>query len=452
MPISESNKQSFGWIWPLGGAILGMVLVLWAFYPGYMSPDSVDQLHQARGVIYSNWHPPIMAGIWSLTDKLFPGPQGMLLFYNLLFWSGLAIILYYTRLPGPIKLVFALAIGAIPPVAAYLGVIWKDVGVGTCLVFATAMLLLANKKRSLLPLLPAFLAMSVAYSMRHNVAPAILPLAFWLVWIGIDLIRPKGFKIRYFVLLTLLIFGTFQLLSKLSDVALVTGNRAYPFQIVQIHDLMAISMKLQTLVLPPHLQKSNPPWNLENLGKIFYSFTSVPAFWGDSSARRIELSSDSAQMKELTRFWKNKIFSYPLIYLQHRVDVFKNLLGIGTPAVDYPYQKTMVENPFGYQIRRSWLNSLAESYLEIFEHSLFFRGWAYLVLAVLLLLLGFAKKNYPTCLLSLSGILYASAYLIVAPAGDFRFLWWTVLSVYLSLLFLLIEIEPPKILASGEQR
>src|SRR4051794_3012093 len=78
--------------------ILGLVVTCVVFYPGYMTDDSITQLRQAREGYYGDWHPPIMAWIWRILDRIIPGPFGMVLFHNLLFWTGLSFIAYLTTL------------------------------------------------------------------------------------------------------------------------------------------------------------------------------------------------------------------------------------------------------------------------------------------------------------------------------------------------------------------
>src|SRR5438309_1185367 len=67
-------------------ALLCMIFTVAVYYPGYMSPDSVVQLGQARFGVTSNYYPPLMAYIWAVTDRILPGPAGMLILHNLVFW------------------------------------------------------------------------------------------------------------------------------------------------------------------------------------------------------------------------------------------------------------------------------------------------------------------------------------------------------------------------------
>src|SRR6516164_1796574 len=50
----------------IGGVALAFAVVAVATAPGIYSPDSLDQLLQAQRGVYSDGHPPLMAGLWSL--------------------------------------------------------------------------------------------------------------------------------------------------------------------------------------------------------------------------------------------------------------------------------------------------------------------------------------------------------------------------------------------------
>ncbi len=42
-------------------------LILWvAFYPGFMSHDSIVQFGMSKSLNFNDWHPPIMAWVWSV--------------------------------------------------------------------------------------------------------------------------------------------------------------------------------------------------------------------------------------------------------------------------------------------------------------------------------------------------------------------------------------------------
>src|SRR5262245_35375125 len=98
-----------------GVAFLGVALMISTYWPGLMSPDSWDQLGQARTQVYRPWHPPLMAWTWHWFDLVLPGPGAMMVFGCAMLWGGLAVIAAVTIRRTPFG-GLALLIGVWPPV------------------------------------------------------------------------------------------------------------------------------------------------------------------------------------------------------------------------------------------------------------------------------------------------------------------------------------------------
>ena len=77
--------------------VLGFLATIAIFYPGLATPDSLDQFQQGLTGHYTDWHPPVMALLWSLLDKVWIGPQPMLLLQAGGYW--LAVYLLLATLP-----------------------------------------------------------------------------------------------------------------------------------------------------------------------------------------------------------------------------------------------------------------------------------------------------------------------------------------------------------------
>src|SRR4051812_8322154 len=120
--------------------LAGVVLTVAAFYPGVMSPDSIDQWMQGRTWNFYDIHPPIMSALWGVFDRVWAGPAGMLLFHNALFWGAAALFWRLTRDRSIVLASAFAAFGFMPQVLALLGSIWKDVGLGVALFMASALL------------------------------------------------------------------------------------------------------------------------------------------------------------------------------------------------------------------------------------------------------------------------------------------------------------------------
>jgi hypothetical protein len=83
-----------------------------------------------------------MSFVWRLTDQIIPGPFGMLILNNVLFWSGIALIAYHCL--GKLAALAIIVLGLFPPVFGLLSTIWKDVAFGASMIFAFGLLLHAQ--------------------------------------------------------------------------------------------------------------------------------------------------------------------------------------------------------------------------------------------------------------------------------------------------------------------
>jgi urea transporter len=157
----------------------GCVLVLASFYPGYMSADSLDQLGQARQGMLNDHHSPVMTMLWAFLDRLWPGPQGIVLFHNVCFWSGTAILcgLAFRRMTFAILATFSM--GLAPPIFALLGTAWKDVGFGCSLLLAVALLALAERTGRPRWILASVPLLFYAISVRHDGIVGVFPVCLW---------------------------------------------------------------------------------------------------------------------------------------------------------------------------------------------------------------------------------------------------------------------------------
>src|SRR6187551_2782850 len=96
---SWSQRSLTEWLVVAGLSLFGFLVVWWVYRPGFMSWDSVVQLRQARAGAFTDDHPPIVALIWRSLDRLWPGPIGMLILFDGLFWIGLAVFFRLLRWP-----------------------------------------------------------------------------------------------------------------------------------------------------------------------------------------------------------------------------------------------------------------------------------------------------------------------------------------------------------------
>ena len=182
--------------------------------------------------------------------------------------------------------------------------------------------------------------------------------------------------------------------------------------------------------MPDYILRQPEARSINWLLQLWYPHSLVPIFFDPGN---LELSSDPEQLATLRSAWLRAVVDHPGPYLRHRMIMFEYLLGSNTPLVHYPFHDGMVKNDLGFTFQRTPLNRAVMGWLHGLQNSLFFRGWAYLVAALALGVGGLLLRRLDAAgaALCASAIAYALPYIPTCPAGDFRYLWWTVLATLL---------------------
>lgn len=428
--------------------LLGVVFTSTAFFPGYMSNDSIVQLAQGREGKFVDWHPPVMSWLWGVLDKIYAGPAPMLVLHNLVFWGGLGLFL--SSLFGPTVLagILVLAIGLMPPVFGILGTIWKDVGMGAAFVLAVGCLSTCSQKLNRsrpaywFLIFVALVSIWYACAVRHNAAAAALPLLVWLVCIVAQpVLNPKkashwlGAIVAAAALLASLYVGGKKVTLQLTD-----GKTLYPVQQILIHDLVAVSIEKNEVLLPQYLRElSNQP-TIEELKRIYNPANIVDMFCCDNSTKRLVLNFDENNINELTKTWAQVIPSNLGTYLTHRSRVFAAQLSLQGPTC-YPFHTEITGNDLGVSLNRSALNSWVNRKWLAMKDDFYFRGWFYVGLGFLRF--GFSlrrlahryqvPRSVAELSLASSALLYALPYFFVSTTCDLRMLWWPVCATLMAL-------------------
>ncbi len=169
--------------WPLRATLAVLILafaaVVVANWPGHLSFDSIVQLSDGRARRYHTWHPPIMAWMLGVGDRMLRGPGLFMAFdAGLLFASLAALAIKRSRVgwAGPIV---ALALVLTPQVLIYQGIVWKDVLYANAAVAGFVALYLSDaaartRRTRIVLLVIAFAALALAALARQNGAVAVL--------------------------------------------------------------------------------------------------------------------------------------------------------------------------------------------------------------------------------------------------------------------------------------
>jgi hypothetical protein len=137
MTLSRANPGKHG---AAIAAALLFVAMLALFWPGIAMYDSVSQYRQALTGDYADWHPPVMARLWSLLLWMGGGQAPMFVLQAALYWLGLGLIATRLSRLGETGVAIAvLAIGIWPPFAGWEAAVLKDCQMASALLAAVGL-------------------------------------------------------------------------------------------------------------------------------------------------------------------------------------------------------------------------------------------------------------------------------------------------------------------------
>lgn len=436
-------------------ALAGLILTTLTYAPGQMNVDALIQLEQARSLDFNDYHPPLMGRLWAIFLLVLPGPIGMLLFHNLLFWTGLGLIAYLERLSPTRSALFILGVGLFPPLFSALGTIWKDVGLGAALLLAFALFRYAQRRSSRPALVLGLLSLFYGFAVRHNAAPAVLPLAVWAGVIAARLLSRQGQPpVWPGLLIGLAVFASLGGLVQVVNRALSDGNHTYPSQQVILHDLTAISLSTGTIYLPEELVLRDGPITLDKLACVYSPEQAWRVYNGNQErcSFRLKKVGDDRRFASVIGLWLTAVSRHPAAYLEHRWSVFREQFALTRDRVCYPLQIGLDPDLPGFEFRRSPLYDPAlKATTAVAYLTPLFRGWVYLGLAAALVLLGPKlppSDRWPALVLGSSGLAYGLSHLVVSPGCEFRYHWWLVVAALVVLGLSLARLRPRETPAS----
>jgi hypothetical protein len=425
--------------------ILGFGLTIWAFYPGFMSPDSVTSFTEARQNSFTDISSPVMSYLWRLLDKIVAGPAPMLILQNAVFWSACAVFWHATHKKS-FRLGLCLVLFALmPQILSQLPVVWKDVGLGAALFLASALLYLADKTKNKVALFVSPLFLFYGYAARLNALPAILPLAIWsgFIFYRVFEIEKKKFLpifvgLIYFIALSLTVYFV--------SGRITEGKTVYPFQQIYLYDLAAISKERNEALFPEYmlkdenfsLEKMKTRYNERSVSDLI--FENVPN-QGDLSV--LKLSSDAEQIGALRQKWLESVSENPVVYLKHRGKVFAQLVGLSSSVTRPFWNLGFSGNPPEFQREENFGASILMKYFGLFQRpfpqTFFFRAFLWLLLCGYFLYRAVKNRLKDdweiVFVLSTSCLLFTFAYFPTTPSTEFRYLFWSAISSMLVVIF-----------------
>lgn len=426
----------------------GFLLNYLTYFPGFMSPDSLDQFGQALRGEYDDWHPPVMAFVWRMLNKIEEGPELMLAMQLMFLWMScyLACISVKNSIWRiSVFLMFFIA----PFIHNFSGWVLKDTIMGLSWLFASA-ILFYQVKRNQVPgenrknigaAIGVGLLLLYGCWLRYNAIVALLPLAVATVWIFWPEMKKK-MKIIISAAFVLVVFLGQPLFNKHFLKARVNYTEAQ----IYFHDLSAIFVKTGKNVYPPSLY-ANKEFDTAYIRSHYNPVDVTALLWNPDNIRLLYYSKETTN--DMKKAWFKTLTAYPGEYIKHRCYIYIRFLGFKKDRDLQYYYIWIHPNNYGLNVYETSLYKRYAPYISTQKDKVYFQTWFWIFLNVLLLPLYFIVKTKQHRLLYicvvLSGFLYTAPQIIVANfVSDFRYIYWSCIACFLAILILIADRIPDK--------
>jgi hypothetical protein len=417
----------------------GANLAIW--FPGESGPDSESQFAQAVAGQLDDWHPPIMAWLWSIFRLLADGAAPMFCFQVVLYWLGFGLIAITLARAGRTLAAWAmLGVALLPPLLRLNVVLLKDVGMAVTFLSAFAALFWYRMQDREVPAAVAAISLVLLFYgalVRANAVFAVAPLFVYMVrpqWLG----RP------------------WRLLAVSIPVALAlvpAANlfnhrvlRAEPLGVIrslQTFDITGIAFYSDDLtVFGPdnsftreEVTGCYEPWGWDSLSpwgecRFFWNRLAVSrdlqGVIENLDARSVMGAEPNPDLLDL---WVAAIIRHPLAYVTHRLANFSSEM---TAPPFLNFNAKMMAPP--YRVLYDVVTAPA-LWLAI--------GAGWLVQLASARSLRRSTSTDAALALVLSSLPYSFAYLIIGVATESRYLFWSLIAIFAALVISAPELRMP---------
>lgn len=265
---------------------------------------------------------------------------------------------------------------------------------------------------------------------------------------------------------TLLIFSVMIIGIQFFYYKVINAKRTYPTQYILLLDLAGISTISGNDYFPAYIRTSDEH-DIQSINNAYKrAMDKETRGVADNmfySQKLIPMNEDGKLQKKLRLAWMNTLLTEPLVYLEHRWNLFNHLIMMTPPHLHYVrisqsgeyrdslFKRAHVPKSARYFHKVNFTgDAIIKNFVEKtdlkFQKSLPALGWFWFVLLLVEFLVGVLfvrNKGFQSLilLLSSSGILYIYPYFFIVPASHFRYLYWGVISGSVCLLCIVAWIK-----------
>lgn len=431
--LQSVNKNK----WLLLFCFTGFLLNFTAYYPGFLTFDSIEQYKQALSGHYNDWHPPMMAVWWRFLNHFYNGPQSFLFFQLGLFWCTCYLLM--KAFPHRLWHIMVALVMTAPFVQNFAGYIIKDAEMAFSWLLAFAILLrivVQNRKITVVEWILCFIFLLYGTMVRTNALPGVIPLCLLLSWVVYRNNSARAWFVSGISILIMLIAS-----QVIINKGVIKAVKAHPEDKLFLHDLSGIFVVTHQNVFPPVLYE-NPGFDTGYIRKNYTTATFDDIIGNKDNVRLIDTGRDITH--DLFTAWVRAVKTYPVVYLSNRYDGFLHYLRIKNRGPFYYYIYYIEPNKYGFELQDNKLADVFIKPIEMQGSMPYMKPWFWLLFNIVLLFFIRSIKDkgrkvaYVT-LLSSSLLYLLPGFLIYPTNTDFRYFYWNCIACSLALCILVID-------------
>lgn len=396
-------------------------------YPGTMSNDATNQYAEALSGHYTDWHPPVMAWLWSLLRVAGDGPAPIWLLHLAIYWTGFGLLADGIRRSGHPRLALLAALaGAFPPFMYLNAIVLKDVGMAASWLAAVAWLFWFRTQQRRVPVGVAVLVVVLLLYgtlVRSNAPFGLGPLLLYAI-------APARWLRNSRLIVAALVIAVLAIpVSQLANRVLFHPEAMHAEQQLFVYDLAGIAAHERD----PRLLEPRATMTAADLKTCYTPFwwDSFSA-WGRCAALVHRPDNSHATLSEgLTSQWLKTIASHPVGYAVHRLKHFNSSLMFVVPLKHLRLTPEYRGDDPAFKPFEVFSESNVR--FDLVRKNPLFWPVTWLVWGVFLLVfVGRESATAPVLLaraLTVSALGYSGAYLVIGIATDMRYHYWSMLAV-----------------------
>jgi hypothetical protein len=414
--------------------LFGFWFIYYTYFPGFIDADAAHQFVEASTFQFDDWHPPIMAFIWSGINNVVPGPAGFFFLENLLYWATFLLVGF--RMISDLEqgkgswycCLILLIVPFAPFLINILGSIWKDVLLFGCFGTALGLILFRARGYGLWSWQSAlvWVLLIVGSLARYNSIVGAVPLLVLYLWPAAPDVRPIRSVLSRGVLAGALMMCILSIIGYSLDTFVLHARKDHPVNSIFLFDLVGISYRIERNLVPG---RWSPDETNEIVKTCYTPMQWNSLAWGHCRFVQQGLLKSGEWGKGLFPSWFAAVTKHPIAYVAHRVDYLHTLLWPQNVFNPDPMESLK----FGFQDNFSY-RAIKKVVVFIRYHfplylMLTVGFWmAVSTILAILIFLRYRKRPgeyYIPLLVALSAAFSAVPLVVIGPAGEYRYVFWT---------------------------